>query len=60
MATENGLYNIFSAIHSGFYPKYITRKFKTAKSPLSFIDFNAETVTLITCRTVREYCGNSE
>jgi hypothetical protein len=30
MATETVLYNTTSTIHTGYYPKQITRKFKTA------------------------------
>ena len=30
VASEHTLYNTTSAIHKGYYPKEITRKFKTA------------------------------
>ena len=42
MATESGLYNTTSAIHSGYHSKQITQQFQRAYSPPRSIYSNVE------------------
>ena len=47
MATENGLYNITSAIHNWYYSKQITRSFKNPQSPPCTVYIPMQTEVII-------------
>lgn len=52
---QNDLHNTNSTIHSGYYAKQITRKFKPADLRRSLYILTQKAVILKTCRMVRKF-----